>query len=70
MKKVIVVWNQKHGDTRVFASLQDYKDFAIDNTMNDPYYSAWSDEIYEPEFGKNIFDCEQLDLWEFKNILS
>jgi hypothetical protein len=65
----IIVHNYSYGDTRWFSSLDKYKEYATNGGYGNGY-SPWNDEVFQPEEGHYIYDCEQLDLYDFKNSLT
>jgi len=65
----IIVYNSSYGDIRWFSSLDKYKEYATNGGYGNGY-SSWGDEVYQPEEGAYIFDCNLLDMYEFNVTLT
>jgi hypothetical protein len=66
---MIIVWNSYRGCTYGFATLEDYKKFALEN--EEPYTrTCWSDAVYDVGNSGCTDDVEALNLHDFNMICS
>ena len=60
------LWNAECGETLIFPNINAYKEYAIKNKES---RQVWDDNLFIVEMGKNIFGCQEVDLYTFKSSL-